>query len=70
MEQDIVHFVLTIMGSTSRPVWTVSTDGGNRVIHLYLLDRDPPIVATIPSSELASMSSDALMMRLTGKTSR
>ena len=52
LEAGVVGFVLNVLGSKERPMWTGGTAGENRIIRLVVPGQMPPVIIELQSDEI------------------
>ncbi|WP_029247755.1 hypothetical protein [Schlesneria paludicola] len=70
LESGVLRFVVKVLASTQRPIWTGGTAGEGRMIRLVVPGQMPPVILELSPSEIPSLTESSLAAMLNAQISR
>ena len=69
-EKEVVRFVVKVLGSNQRPIWTRRTAGEGRMIRLVVPGQMPPVIVELPPADISGLTATSLTALLNAQISR
>ena len=70
LEKEVIGFVLKVLGSTQRPIWTGGTAAEGRKIRLVVPGQMPPAIIELEPNDISDLTPASLIVMLNAQVSR
>lgn len=70
LENEVIGFVVKVLGSTQRPMWTGGTESATRRIRLVVPGQMPPAIIELRPGEIGKLTRKSLLALLNAQISR